>query len=112
MVPKFAIAHDFHLTSFVLGRWEVLDFLGFCCSKCVPTMFPMNFQCVCQVLKMFPIAHGFFSYHFLGGGSMVFLDFLDFFYSQCVPNEFPMCFQNELSQDVPNSHSLLKHLSI
>jgi hypothetical protein len=47
---------------------------------------------------------------FFGWGSRVFLDFFDFFNSQCVANEFPMCFQN--SQDVPNSHSFLKHLSI
>lgn len=110
MFPKFVVAHDFHLTSFFLGRWEVFDFLGFCCSKCVPTMFLMNFQHVCQVLKMFPITHVFFLISFFGWGEWGVLGFFGFFCSQCVPNEFPICFQN--SQDVPNSHSFLKHLSI
>jgi hypothetical protein len=54
------------------GRWG-----AFCCWQCVPIMFPMSFQHVFQVSKMFPIAPHFypilfFSYGVQGNGGFLF----------------------------------------
>ncbi len=47
----------------------------------------MNFQHVFQVLKMFPIAHGFFFISFFGWGEQCVLAFFGFFF---IHNVFPM----------------------
>jgi hypothetical protein len=77
-VPKmFLIAHDFYPILVFLGEdWRSCIFIVHnvfphdplnsqdFCSQCVPIMFPMNPQCVLQLvpqlLKMFPIASHFY----------------------------------------------------